>query len=124
MNVIDDIKTMLTGIESNIFMGSMPDTPDSLICIYNTGGFDPVRTLKNDLFLQQPTFQIMLRDSTYQNGYERCNSIINVLDGITNNTINGHFYLSIMQSGDILPLGDDSKKRKLFSINFNTQIIR
>jgi hypothetical protein len=121
VNLVADIKTLLTGIESNIFLGDKPETPDSLICIYPSGGYNPLVDHSRNI-IDRPTFQIIVRDISYSSGITRCEAIKSTLNGISNQTINGSFYLSIYQQGDVLHLGKDTKNRTEFSINFRTQI--
>lgn len=130
MPLLEDIETLLIGIESNIFIGEMPDSKkvngndvniDNAIAIYNTGGFNPEHTMDGGK-ISNPTFQIIVRDESYPNGITRCEAILNVLDMVTNQNINGHFYLGIFQQGDILSLGRDSKNRIKFSLNFKAKI--
>ena len=121
MNLIADIKTLLVGIESNIFLGDKPDAPDNLICIYPSGGYNPLIDQIRSI-IDRPTFQIIIRDTSFSSAITRCEAIKLTLNGISNQTIGGSFYLSIYQQGDILPLGKDSRNRIELSINFRTQI--
>lgn len=121
MNLISDIKSLLTGLESNIFLGDKPDDPHALIALYHTGGYNPLIDHGKNA-TDRPTFQVLVRDLSYSAGLARCEAIKAALNGITNQTINGSFYLSIRQQSDILSLGRDTRNRCEFSINFRTQI--
>lgn len=121
MSMLSDIKSLLAGIESTIYLADMPDTPDKLICIYNSGGRDPIHNLAKDR-ITQPTIQIRARDTSYDSGLARCEAINAILDVVSNQTINNTFYVSIKQQSDILPLGKDEKKRSEFAINYVLQI--
>lgn len=121
MNLIADIKTLLTGIETNIFLGDMPDTPDNLVGIFTSGGYNPVYNLNKDTMLQ-PTFQIIIRDISYTSANNRTETIKSLLDATVNQAINGTYYIGIFQQGDVLPLGKDLRNRIKLSINFRTQI--
>jgi len=120
MSLCDDIKSLL-GIESMIFIGDKPDTPDNLICISQSGGYNPQLSIDKSS-IEKPTFQIYLRDTNYQNAQARIKAIKQVVNGVSNQTINDSFYINILQQGDILPWGRDEHTRWEFSINFRTQI--
>lgn len=120
MPLIADIKTLLNGIESNIFLGDIPDKPNSLIAIYNSGGSNPEHTM-DGIKIKNSTFQIRVRDSSYVSGIARCEEIQDALDMVNNQNVNGHFYLGIFQQGDILSLGRDKENRVEFSLNFNVK---
>ena len=123
MGLILDIKTLLTGIENNIFLGDMPDSPDIVCVLYESGGFNPQYILNQQLpQYEQPTFQVKIRDISYSNAINRLETIKNTISGKSNLTINGHLYYSITQLSDILPLGKDTKNRCLFSLNFTTKV--
>lgn len=109
MSLTSTIKTMLTSV-SNVFVGSIPATPDNVVGIYNTGGF--ARSLSGTK-LEEPTFQIRIRNSSYATGETLCNSIKDLLHGKTATGI-----LIIAQQGDILDLGRDEQNRQEFSMNF------
>ena len=74
MNLIADIKTLLNAIESNIFLGDKPDTPDNLICIYPSGGYNPEFD-KNNNVINKPTFQIIVRDINASSAINKCETI-------------------------------------------------
>lgn len=121
MSVMLDIESLLT-METNKFLGDKPDIPDNLCCIYLSGGFDPILTLGKETKIERPSFQILIRDISEASAITRIETIKNALHGLTNQTVNGHFYLSIEQNSDILPLGKDSRNRSEFTINFTAQI--
>ena len=124
MGLLKDIKTLLTS-ESNIYIGDMPDTPNNLCCLYNTGGFDSRHSLgSSTATYDEPTFQIRIRDSSYSSGVTRCEAIMKALDGKTNQTINSKKYITIFKMGDINGLGKDSKNRSEFTLNFRARVKR
>lgn len=122
MGLLEDIETLISSIQSP-YLGDIPDTPDNIICLFQTGGASPVHTFTSKEF-EQPTFQVRVRDSDYVNGINKCESIKEALDGQTGLVINSHTYISIFQQGDILSLGYDEKNRAEFSINFRCKVKR
>lgn len=125
MSVCEDIKTLLTGITTNIKIDDMPDTPDALMCLYHTGGYDPEYEMGQQLpTFEYPTIQVRIRHTYTATALQWANSVKNTLSGLTESTINGTRYISIMQQGDILQLGKDDKNRAKYSLNFRCQIQR
>ncbi|MCL6611179.1 MAG: minor capsid protein [Peptococcaceae bacterium] len=61
----------------DIFLGQLPASPDNAVVLYPTGGF------AQDLPLPdvKMTAQVLVRDKSYQAGYERIWRIFNLLDG-------------------------------------------
>ena len=123
MSVIVDIKTLLTAIETYIYLGDYPDTPDNLLVIYETSGRDPDKCMDGGKY-EKPSFQVYVRNTSYATGISNCEAIKDVLSLISNTTINDNFYLSIRQRGDIMRLGKDYKNRVEFTLNFDCEIIR
>ena len=104
-----DIRTLLTSIP-NVYIGSIPTTPDNSVCIYNSGGYS--RSLSGT-FVEEPTFQIRVRNTSYATGEALCNTIKDLLHGQTTTKL-----LMIEQQGDILGLGRDESNRAEWSMNF------
>lgn len=112
-NLLEDMENLLSSIESNIYIGSKPDEPDNLICLYHTGGFPPVNMISGGI-LRQPTFSIIVRDVNYSSAYTRAEAIIGTLNGV----VNTNDYISISLYNDIFQLGRDDNNRTELSINF------
>lgn len=104
-----DIKTLLTSV-SGVYIGNMPATPDNAICIYNTGGYK--RSLSGT-YLEEPTFMIQVRNTSYATGETLCNTIKDLLHGVKTTKI-----LMVEQQGDVLDIGRDESNRQEFSLNF------
>ena len=116
MGLISDIKTLLTS-ETNISLGSMPDTPDNCCCLYETGGYNNIYTLDKTK-TEQPTIQIKVRDKSHSTCISRCESIVARLDMKTYVTIGSNLYQSIIQVGNLLQLGRDESDRTEMTLNF------
>ena len=115
----DSIGVAELSFGTNLFIGIMPDTPDSCVGLYDTGGMAPDEAIEGLLY---PTFQVRVRgaEGGYQTAYALAQSVRNALHQLANQTFNGTRYLYIFASSDILFLGPDEKGRPLFSINFRT----
>ena len=124
-NIPADIKTLLTGITSDVYLHDLRDSPNSLITIFLARGSDPTHTAGNQApAWENPAIEIIVRHTSTTTALNWIESVKNALDGLTDTTINAHRYISIMQQGDTLPLGKDEKNRVMFSINFRLQVTR
>ncbi len=117
MGLTLDVKTLLTSIDSNIYIGEMPTTPDNITCLFESGGFAPDLTHDGGIY-QKPTFQVRVKDLVYATAIIKLEAIKLALCNVSNVTINGTKYLSIRQTSDIMPFGRDANNRAEFSINF------
>ncbi len=109
MALTSDIKTLLSGV-SNVYKGQMPATPDNSVCIYNTGGY--ARSLSGTE-LEEPTFMVKVRNTSYATGETLCNTVKDLLHGASTAKI-----LMIQQQGDIQDIGRDESNRQEFTLNF------
>lgn len=122
--LLEDIGTLVPAdIGSALFYGDYPSSPDNIITIYPSGGTDPAHSFTDREF-ENPSIQIRVRNKSYPAGFAQCERIKDTLDGLAERVINGNRYLSIMQQGDILPLGRDDSGRHEWSINFNVRVKR
>jgi hypothetical protein len=117
-----DIRTLLTDL-GTVFIGDYGDSPDDVIVLYESGGYDPELS-KDGIDHEHPTIQVRVRSTTYAAGIAICEVVKDRLGFINNLTINNHKYMTIRQSSDILPLGKDSKLRSEFSLNFEIRVRR
>ena len=125
MSLTADIKTLLTGINTNIYRNDRPDTPDNLIVIYNTGGQPALHSVGvKSPSLEKPTFQVLVRNTSHDTTETQVEAVKDALDGLTKTTINGTLYEVIFLEGDIIHLGKDDRERTQFTINFVTWLKR
>jgi hypothetical protein len=123
MSVLADIKTLLTAINSNVYLRDMPDTPDNCLVVYHAGGrlsehsFDQVTT-------ERPTIQVRIRNTSFATAETQAEAVKDALNGKTDTTINSNVYLSIMQRSDILSLGRDDRNRINLVVNFDVTVKR
>jgi hypothetical protein len=99
-----------------IFIGYLPDTPDDCIAVYDTPG------RPSELHgLDQPNFQIVVRNSSYASAATIIKNIQDLLQFTTNTTINGTFYLNIYNLQSPFSAGRDEKSRVELKQNYVTQ---
>lgn len=114
------IKTLLTGNPDisgwNIEIGAMPKSPDRIISISDTGGFDP----NPKWLIDYPTIQILVRGKI--GDYNECflvgKGIKDALLGLPSQDINDDRWASITMNGDLGYIGRDENDRPLCSMNF------
>ncbi|MFA5432298.1 MAG: minor capsid protein [Candidatus Paceibacterota bacterium] len=109
MSLTTEIATLLTS-QTSVYIGSIPATPDNIVAIFLTGGFP--RDMSGTL-VEEPTFQIRVRNASAATGETVCNTVKDLLHGKSSAAV-----LMIQQQGDILSLGRDEKNRSEWSMNF------
>lgn len=117
--MLEAIGSKLSG---TIQYGQMPDTPDNITTLNFYGGNTPTRSLgKSKPTIREPYFQVRVRNTSYFNCISTIEKHIEVLESIS-----GEYgrkkITKVSQTGDIIPLGRDSKNRYEFTINFIVQI--
>lgn len=109
MSVLNEVESLLPTV-ADLSKGSMPATPDNTVCLYSTGGSP--RSLSGT-FVEEPTFQVRVRNISYEAGEALCETIAGLLHGKSTDNL-----LLIQQQSGILPLGRDQNNRAEFTINF------
>lgn len=99
-----------------IYTSRQPDSPNTVITIYDSGGFEA----NPKFLLDTPTIQVRVRGNVgdYQGGYDKILQVKNELLGIPQQTIGGTVYVGIWAIADILFLQYDDKKRPIFVNNW------
>ena len=111
MSLTSRVKTILTAIPA-VYIGSQPSTPANCVTIYATGGFPRGLTPKG---LEQPTFQVRVRNTSYATGEALCNTIDDLLHGYCDNNLQ-----LIKNMGGINDLGKDVNSNSEFTLNYQT----
>lgn len=110
-----DAETDLTA-GTDLFKSRLTESPNNQVVIYNTGGLEPDRYLPT----ADPTFQILVRNTSYATGQSLVNDIVEALHQKTNiELVSGSkyfYYIFLMYEPE--HIGRDDKGRHEFSINF------
>ena len=103
----------------DMFIGIMPETPDTCICLIDSSGFKPEARYN----WERPGLQILVRDKigNYKQCFTKIKDAVTALHGITNLTINNHIYKCIVAAHEPLFIGLDQNNRPMFSVNFEVQ---
>jgi hypothetical protein len=93
-----------------------PAVPDSVVTIYDTGGFES----NAKWLLDNPTVQVRVRGNVnaYPAAYAKAQEVKDILLGIQPQTRNGTDYIGIWQTSDILFLQYDESNRPILVSNW------
>lgn len=117
--MLEAIGSKLSG---TIQYGQMPDEPDNVTTLNFYGGNTPTRSLgKAKPTVREPYIQVRVRNKSYFNCISTIEKHIEVLEAISGE-YGKKTITKLTQTGDIIPLGRDSKNRYEFTINFIIQI--
>ncbi|MBZ4662770.1 MAG: hypothetical protein JG776_452 [Caloramator sp.] len=97
-------------VGEDVFFAQIPENPDNLIAIFETGGYEP--ELLFDKAIEYPTFQIWVRGLGYEETRNRIQEIFKLLNGNTD------IYPLIKAMQSPVSLGLDENNRWEFSVNF------
>lgn len=97
-----------------IYIGRIPEKPDNVILIVDTGG----ASSEAKWLLDYPTITIIVRGTDYSTSYTKAKQIKDALHSIPAQVINGDRWVSCLITGDITYLGMSDKDRPSFSLNF------
>lgn len=100
-----------------IFISKMPDEPDSIVSIMETGGFPA----NPRWLIDYPSVQVMIRGDKggYQAAKAKALAVRDALLGLPSQVINGDGWDSITDIGGLIELGYDDSNRPKFSTNFS-----
>ena len=121
--LLADMKSLLTAVETSIYLMDKPDAPDNLLCLFFSGGADPSYAFDSKQF-EEPSFQVIVRNTSTLTAISKAEAVKDALDGQTSLTIGSTSYISVFIQGDILQLGKDDKNRTELSLNFRVKLKR
>jgi hypothetical protein len=117
-DILRGLLTAHVGVSGwELHTGAMPDSPDDVIMLTDTGGIEP----NPKWLLDFPSCQIMVRGKVggYLDTYREAKAVKDLLLGVTPYTTgDGDRVVSITQNGDLGGIGRDENMRPLFVINF------
>jgi hypothetical protein len=93
--LLDDLNTYLAanGIAVPIHLGSMQETPDTIVALRETGGFPGAYVMTpGQAVLEEPTVQVLARAVAYNSAEALIRSVKALLDGFRNTSVNGVLY--------------------------------
>lgn len=141
MSMLDDVATylaaqstaltVLSGSAGNLAKAISLDhtpAPDTLVSLYETGGFAPAHAFTTAstgsvLVFEQPSLQCISRSSRYATARTNAQTVFDTLDGYAGSlpTATGVRYLSIAADQSPFSIGRDKNDRFLVSVNFTVR---
>ncbi len=121
MTFIEQVATYLQAggigtLGTNLFISNLPDSVDSCVAVFDTGGMTP------DIYLptKEPTFQVLVRSTTYDLGKAKIDAIRALLHRNFNVTlVVGQTYVySILAMSEGGHIGQNERGLDEFSMNF------
>ena len=124
--IADYLNTQITGLTSgtNLFIGSEPNTPASVVTVYDSGGFAPDQTMDGSYFVNRPTVQVRVRNASYTTGRAQPETIRDTLRQVVRQTLGSDYY-GIFLISDIVHLGKITTNTGLAHVwTLNFQLIK
>lgn len=113
-DIVDYLATGLFGTKAtDLFYGNLPDSPDSCICVFQSGGL-PAEPYED---LEYPGLQVVVRNSDPDTARTKADGVLAYLAGKSHLTINSRNYHWIKSQG-MSDGGLDPKNRRTFTIGF------
>ena len=126
MTTLIDIATYLDAqlasvtLGTNLFVGRMPDSPDTCVVLYEYGGGVPDNTMGGGLpVLENPSIQVAVRAASYATAESLIQSIWLTLETVIDETLTATRYNRIGAIQSPFPLDRDSADRVVFVQNFD-----
>ena len=128
MGVLDDVGTFMAAnvsdttltLGTNLFLGRLPDTPDTCVAIYETAGTPPTDVFGADS--APPIENAGLMCHTRATAYSDCQSlavdVMKTLSKVINETLTSTAYYKIEATQSPFALDRDEQERMVFSCNF------
>lgn len=106
---------------TNLFVGRMPDTPDTCVALYEYGGSAPTEVMGAPATppLENPRIQVATRAASYASAETLARSIWTALNGVLDETLTATRYNIISAIQSPFPLERDSADRVIFVQNFD-----
>ena len=128
MGMLDDVGTFMAAnvtaatltLGTNLFLGRLPESPDTCVAIYETAGTAPDDVFGADS--APPIENAGLMCHTRATSYSTCQSlavdIMKTLSKVINETLTSTAYYKIEATQSPFALMRDEQERMLFSCNF------
>ena len=109
---------------TNLFYGRLPDSPDTCVALYETGGQAPDDTMGNNSapVFENPRIQLVVRASAYATASALIQDCWDKLMLVTNETLSSTYYARISAVSSPFALDRDSQDIMVLACNF--QIIK
>ena len=119
MGILENINSLIT-TETAKYEYDMPIEPYNCICLYNTTSMDSTMNLNKESIFK-PIITLRVRDRDSYLGEDRIKAIITALNGITNTSVNGQYFISIILYNNYNCLGRDNVNNWIYECEFKIQ---
>jgi hypothetical protein len=111
-----------TAVGDDIYFGFAPSDPDRVIVVTEYDAQPPERCHGvAGPYVEQPRFQVLVRDTDPTRAMETARRIWYLLDRITNESIGGSYYVTIRATMSPVPLHRDGNDRTVVVCNYQAQ---
>lgn len=116
--MLEDVRDLLVsrGVTVPIQGGTMGNDPDTLIGLYDTSAFEPIRVM-GSIVMESRNLQVITRDPDPVAAEVLANQLFDLLDMFVG-PINGTVYHSILGRSVPISIGTDENRRFKYSCNF------
>lgn len=121
--LLDDISDLLTtgGVATTKYKSYLPEQPDDAFLLTETGGRGPVHGFAGSpgqALLEIAGLQVLRRSSSYQTARNGMDTVMGLLDGLSERTINATRYSYVEAQQVPFSLGRDKSERSMVAVNF------
>lgn len=105
---------------TNLFLGRLPDNPDSCVALIEYAGQEPLNVMGSDAMppVEQPRVQVLSRAANYADAQTLAASVWSALEAVLNETLTSTRYFRVAAVQSLYPLERDSHNRVVFVQNF------
>jgi len=109
---------VLPGVTATIQGGTMNNTPDRLVGLYDATGFEPERVMGR-IAAEKINLQVLARDVKYSDAETLAQQCFNILDQFVGTLMpTGKQYKAILARTSPFSIGKDENNRTTFSCNY------
>ena len=121
--LLDDISDLLTtgSVSTTIYKGFLPEQPDDAFLLTETGGRGPIHAMSTgpgNAALEVAGLQVLRRSSSYATARLGMQTVMNLLDGLSERTINATRYSYVEAQQVPFALMRDESQRSILAVNF------
>ena len=113
------ISTAVLTLGTNLFLGRLPESPDTCVGLVQTAGTAPTNTFGTSYPpLENQGLQTIVRAATYATAEALAVDVMKSLASVENQTLTSTLYLKIEAQQSPFALDRDSQERLIMSCNF------
>jgi hypothetical protein len=121
--ILDDIKDLLTtgSVSTTIYKAQLPEQPDDAFLLTETAGLGPIHAMSSgpgQAKLEVAGVQVIRRSASYATARLGMQTVMNLLDGLSERTINSTRYSWVEATQVPFFLERDVSERSLLAVNF------